>query len=288
MKNEKQKQTVKHICVVGAGLMGGSLALALRPFIPHLTLVDNNPSTREAVAGLADNVTADFGEGVRHAQAVILAVPVGGILRLLTELPKARPEGCLVLDLGSTKQAICAAMEELPPQFEAVGGHPMCGKEVSGFAAAEAGLFQDKPFILCRTTHTTPQAEQWATDLVAQIGAQVHWLEAAEHDRLVGTISHLPYLVSALLMDVAAQNDHSALWQISASGFRDTARLAGSDPKMMAGILRTNREVVLNGLKQYAEALTAVARLLENNDETALRVWLNEVQQAYQAYRAQK
>src|SRR5690606_19870060 len=136
------------VTIVGCGLMGGSLALALRPHLHHLTLVDNNPANLTAAAPLADVVTSDFAAGVQDAELVILATPVRVILSLLEQLPQARPQGCFVLDLGSTKQAIGAALDTLPEPFQAIGGHPMCGKTQTGFAAATPDLYRGRTFVL--------------------------------------------------------------------------------------------------------------------------------------------
>jgi prephenate dehydrogenase len=146
------------ITIVGLGLMGGSLALALRlaqrmphePGALHLTVVERDAATRQAAAWLADELTADFAAGVRNADLVVLATPVRSIIGLLGELAAVRPEGCMVLDLGSTKADICRAMAELPEGFQAIGGHPMCGKETAGFGSATPDLYRGKTFILCR------------------------------------------------------------------------------------------------------------------------------------------
>ena len=162
---------VERICVVGLGLMGGSLALALRlagrlaipqrPF--HLTIVDNNPKTLNAALRLADVATDDLAAGVQQADLVVLATPVRTIVNVLNQLPKLRPDGCLVLDLGSSKADICRAMDSLPDAFQAIGGHPMCGREVAGFGAATPDLFRQQTFILCPTQRTTPIWKRWRT-----------------------------------------------------------------------------------------------------------------------------
>lgn len=287
---------VKRICVVGLGLIGGSFALALRlaqrtattPLPLHLTIVDTNPETRAAAERLADVVTADLDTAVAKADLVVLATPVRVILRCLAQLPALRSDGCLVLDLGSSKVDICAAMDALPEPFQAIGGHPMAGKEVAGFGAATPDLFRGQTFILCRTQRTTDLAQAVALELIAHLGANPLLLPPALHDQMVAAISHLPYMAAAVLMRTAAALDDARLWPVSASGFRDTARLAGTDPQMMLDILLTNREAVLAQLAAYQERLTAVTRLLQNEDEAALHQWLAETQIAYQTYREYK
>lgn len=284
------------ITIVGLGLMGGSLALALRlaqrlahePEAIQLTVVERDAATRQAAVRLADAVTADFAAGVQGADLVVLATPVRSIIGLLDQLAVARPEGCLVLDLGSTKADICRAMADLPLGFQAIGGHPMCGKETAGFGSATPDLYREKTFILCRNERTTTAVETLVLELLQLIGARPLFLPPDVHDNLVGAVSHLPYLAAAALMQSVFGLDDARAWAVSASGFRDTTRLAGSDPQMMLDILLTNKTAVLAQLARYQEEMTAVARLLQQDDETALAAWLAETQRQHQRYRQWK
>lgn len=286
------------VAIVGLGLMGGSLALALRGKVARVVGVDVNP------AGLAyafannmiDFGTTDLAEGVREADVVVLATPVRAIVGLLAEVVVARPGGVAILDLGSTKGEICRAMAQLPSQFEAVGGHPMCGKEVGGVEQAEGDLYVGKTFVLSRPgigdsgEWAVGSEASWAVDLVKAIGAEPLVLEAALHDRLVALSSHVPYLVAALLMKQAAALEASGerVWSVAAGGFRDTTRLAGSDPTMLRDIVLTNRPGILTHLHTYQQNLTDLIALLENADEAALTDWLNSRQTEHRLYRATK
>ena len=287
---------VERICVVGLGLMGGSLALALRlarrlaipqrPF--HLTIVDTNPKTLNAALRLADVVTDDLAAGVHQAELVVLATPVRTIVSVLNQLPTLRPDGCLVLDLGSSKTDICQAMDNLPETFQAIGGHPMCGKETAGFGAATPDLFRQQTFILCPTQRTSPALEAIAQQLVADVGANPLVLPPTLHDNMVAVVSHLPYMVAAALMRNAASLEDERLWPVSSSGFRDTSRVSGTDPQMMLDILLTNKTAVLQQIAQYQTQLANVAALIEADDEAELFRWLTETQQAYRTYRQAK
>jgi prephenate dehydrogenase len=278
----------KKVCIVGLGLMGGSLALGLRPSLSHLTVIDTNPETQAAAQDLADVVTADLAEGVWDAELVILATPVRTILRLLAQLPAARPDGCLLLDLGSTKADICRAMEMLPPSFQAIGGHPLCGRETAGFGAASADLYRNQTFVLCENGRTTPQIAAVAHEIIETIGANPLLLPPQTHDNMVAATSHLPYLVSAALMQTAAAQNNEQLWQVSASGFRDTTRLAGSDPQMLLDILLTNRMEVLEQVDKLQGQIITIKRLLIQGDETALADWLANTWQQHKLYRKRK
>ncbi len=266
--------------------MGGSLALALRGKVGRLTAVDSHAATRQQALqqNLVEGITADFITAARAADLLIFATPVRTILHLLKQLPAIRPDGCLVLDVGSTKAGISAAMSDLPESFAAIGGHPMCGKETAGLTAAVPDLYEGQTFILCKNGRTTPQIEGLAKEIVAAVGAQPLWLLPEEHDRLVAAVSHLPYLVAATLMQTAVALHDERAWPVSASGFRDTSRLAGSDPYMMRDILLTNKTAVLEQLARYQAHLQEVTDLLQTGDETELAAWLQEKQAERQMY----
>ncbi|HLY26579.1 MAG TPA: prephenate dehydrogenase, partial [Aggregatilineales bacterium] len=185
--------------IVGTGLMGASLALALRGKVKALHGVDTNPEAREAAASCFDAVAAEFDPQARP-DVIILATPVRAILQWLRALPAQIAPGTLILDLGSSKREIVALMDALPDSLLAVGGHPMCGKESSGPGEAESSLFIGRPFVLCRTAHTTTEAWDFATQIVAALDAQLVNLDAEQHDQAVAAISHLPYLVSSGLV----------------------------------------------------------------------------------------
>ena len=276
------------IAVVGLGLMGGSLAMALRGSVGKLTGIDRDAeSCRLAVArGLVDDAAPLLNEGVNSADLVILAVPVRSIVKVLSDLPAMRPDGCMVLDLGSTKTEIEQAMENLPSQFSAIGGHPMCGRERSGLDAATSDLYEGQTFVLCPNRRTSPAIEQIALGLLGKLGSEPLMLKARRHDQLVAVSSHLPYVVASLLMrrawEAAQQDDRQ--WQVSASGLRDTTRLAGSDPEMMLEILMTNRQVILQQLEAYRDDLSWLAEQLRSGDEARLRHNLRAAQQQRTEY----
>ena len=276
---------VERVCIVGLGLMGGSLALALRPFLSHLIIVDTNDATRKVAQKFTDEVTGDLTDGVREAELVILATPVRTILHLLAQLPVARPDGCMIMDLGSTKAEICRTMEALPESFQAIGGHPMCGKETAGFAAASADLYRGQTFVLCRNGRTTPKIEAVAHEIIEIIGANPLRLSSQIHDEMVATTSHLPYLVSAALMNTAAAQNNEQLWQVSASGFHDTTRLAGSAPQMLLDILLTNETAILNQIEAYQSKLNEIKHLLLNGSEQNIADWLKATSQHHADYK---
>ncbi len=275
--------------IIGLGLMGGSLALALRGRVAYLLGVERQVVARQMALrqGIVDEALEELTADAPPLDLLVLATPLRVILDTLGRLPALRPGGCAVLDLGSTKRAVVVAMSALPEQFAVVGGHPMCGKETAGLAAADGDLYRGQTFVLCRVPRLAPPAaaEALALALVSAIGARPLWLDAADHDRLVAAVSHLPAVVAAALMRGAPDERQ---WAVSASGFRDAARLAGSDPRMMLDILLTNREAILAALRDYQADLAGLAAALEREDAAALADWLAEAQVAHAAYRRYK
>lgn len=270
--------------IIGLGLMGGSLALALRGRVAELVAVESQPATRQLALrqGIVSAAAEELSPGFPPVDLLVLATPVRAIVDLLGRLPALLPGGCAVLDLGSTKREVVAAMDALPEPFAAIGGHPMCGRETSGLASASGDLYRDQTFFLCRSQRTTPALEATALALVEALGARPVFIDAAAHDTAVAATSHLPAILSAALMRVAAEEN---LWAASASGFRDTSRLAGSDPRMMLDILLTNRQAVLAALAGYESELANVRQALEKGDEAALVEWLAKAKVNYAAYR---
>lgn len=264
------------VAVVGLGLMGGSLALALRGGCQALWGVDNDPAALAFACqrGIIDDAT-DLA-GALRADVLVLAAPVRAILAQLEQLAggPAPDHPLLVLDLGSTKTEIAAAMHALPAGFAPLGGHPMCGKEVSGVAHAEAALFRDKVFVLTRLERTPDWALGLARQIVQAVGARPLELDPERHDQLAAAASHLPYLAAAVLVRAAEGLGDDQVWQIAASGFRDTSRLAASDVTMMTDILLTNRQAITRALERYQAELGALMALLESGDPAALAAFL--------------
>jgi prephenate dehydrogenase len=268
--------------------MGGSLALALKQHVAELHAVDSNLETIRLAEkmGLTDRGTTDLARGVSSADLIILGTPVNSILEIIRKLPTYRPDGCIVLDLGSTKRQICQEMSRLPVNFTAMGGHPMCGREKSGLLAASAHLYQGQTFLLCRTDRTTRTAESLILELVQAIGAEPLFLTPERHDSLVSTTSHLPYILSSLLMDqVGHQAEVDPLaWRVSATGLKDATRLAGSNPEMMLDILLSNHDEVIHQIDGFQHELQALKDKLMVGQKEILLEWLEDIQRLHKEY----
>jgi prephenate dehydrogenase len=282
------------VAVVGLGLMGASLCMDLKN--GHLCREVRGVARRTQTvldaffAGAVDLATNDLHTGILGADIVILATPVRTIVSTLEEIGPRLWPGALVMDMGSTKADICAAMESLPPGVQPVGGHPMCGKETAGFEAAECGLYRGAPWVLSPLPRTEPQALELAAELAEAVGARPYVIEPARHDQLVAAISHLPFLVaSALTGTVAATGGHDPLaWELAAGGFRDTSRVAASDTQMFLDILLTNRAAVLAQVDAFAGQLGELRDLLACGDEKALAAKLGSTQRARAGWKARR
>ncbi|MFW5691086.1 MAG: prephenate dehydrogenase [Chloroflexota bacterium] len=275
----------KRLAIVGLGLMGGSLALALRDTAACIVGVERDPQARAYALenGIVDEATDDLRAGVHDADTVILAAPVRAILDLLNNrIGSYLRSNTLLVDIGSTKADICESMGKLPIGVQAIGGHPMTGKERSGIAESDATLYQGKPFVLCPTRRTTPATRGRALALVARVGALAVEMDAARHDRVVATISHVPYLLSAALMATAerqAERD-PAVWTLAAGGFRDMTRLAGSDITMMSDITSTNTQAIAELLAHFRVQLALLETMLISRDEARLAESLRPMREA--------
>ncbi len=266
------------VAVVGLGLMGGSLAGALtgrdgRPRrCTRVIGIVHSPSAREAALRWVDSATADLA-AVADADLVVLATPVRRILALLPEVAARMRPGALLTDLGSTKGAIVAAMAALPREILAIGGHPMCGKEGGGLAAADPRLYESAPFVFCPVPGQPIEALAHATALARALGAHPRVLDAAAHDRAVAAISHAPYAAAVALVRAAEQAAAGGdePWALAAGGFRDTTRVAAGEMDMWVDILLTNAGPVLEQLAWLRADLDALAAAVSAGDEAALR-----------------
>ena len=265
--------------------MGGSLAMALKQrniCREVVALVRRDEAVRAAEAtGVVNYATTDPAQALPEADLVIFSTPVRAIIRQMGEWASLYKPGAVITDMGSTKQEIVRAMATLPPGVHPVGSHPMCGKEQAGLDAAEATLFESAPWIVTPLERTPPAATHLIFDLAEAVGAKPRLLAADRHDKLVAAISHLPYVLSTTLV-LTAQSiaaDDPAVWEVAASGFRDTSRVAASDVTMMLDILLTNRTAISQMLDLAQSQLAQLAEALAAEDEETLRKLLEQAAQ---------
>jgi prephenate dehydrogenase len=251
------------IAIVGLGLMGGSLAMALRGHCRTCCAYDPDPETIASALNrqIVDHASDDPVEILADADIVILAAPVLAIIDWIERIPSLMPSPAIIMDLGSTKTQICRAFETLPPRFDPIGGHPMTGKEKSGLAGAEKSLYRDAAFALSPLPRTSSRARSLALAIIKIVGARELWITPALHDRYVAATSHVPYLVSSALA-LATPEETMAL---SGPGFLSTTRLAASSPALMIEILATNQTNILDSIANFRTQLNQLEAMLREN-----------------------
>ncbi len=283
----------RHLAVVGLGLMGGSLAVALRNHAETITGIDVNAESRDYALknGIVDSATDDLKAGVSEADTVILAAPVQMIRTMIEQrIGSYLRSNTLLIDIGGTKHDICEVMGKLPVGIHAIGGHPMTGKEVSGVQASDGSIFKGRPFVLCPTRRTTPATRLRALELVAALEAVPFEMDADRHDHLVAAISHIPYLLSSALVATVAREGEAdpVVWELAAGGFRDMSRLAGQDVQMMGDVVSTNTQAVATLLALFRMQLAMLEAMLISRDDQKLSEFLRPAREArinwYQKY----
>lgn len=267
------------VAILGTGLIGGSIGLALRsvPEVRRIVAYDRDPrSAQRAVErGAADAHASTPAEAAEGTEVVFVATPVGAIPGVVAQAATALASGALVTDVGSTKSRVVREVEAILTSTGAsfVGGHPMAGTEEEGIEAAKPSLFEAAWWILTPTEQVEPAAYKRLHSLITAMGAQVLAMRPDQHDELLAVISHLPHLTATALMNLAAERgkDHAGLLALAAGGFRDVTRVAASNPEIWLDICRENSEAIGDALRAFAERLTALGSAIEAGDREELR-----------------
>ncbi len=259
------------VAVVGVGLIGGSIGLALRQrgLADKVIGIGHRQSSLRAArrVGAVTNTTVDLAKGVAEAELVVVCTPVGQIIEHATEAAQNCREGTLITDTGSVKQPIIEHLDgKLPRSCRFLGGHPLAGSEKTGASHALANLFEGRVAILTPTVNTHAedfdQLEQFWSDL----GSVVIQTTPADHDRALAVTSHLPHLVAALLASMLPES----LFRLTGSGFQDTTRVAAAEPELWKQIFAANRTNVLAALDEFCRRARTFRSGFEQGDADAL------------------
>lgn len=278
----------RNIAIVGVGLLGGSIGLALREagFAGRRVGVGRSRRTldRALELGCVDE-TAELAAAAR-CELIVLATPVGAMFDLLHRLAAVAERGTVVTDVGSTKQTIVAEAERvLPEPGRFVGSHPMAGSERGGPDHASAALFRDKPVAVTPTERTDGEAAAQVERLWRLLGMSVHRIAPADHDRAVARLSHLPHALSVLLMQ---QAHRSPGLELASTGLADMTRIAGGDPALWADIFIDNADAVLDACDEHQQLLDAFRRVVGEGDRGRLLEMLDSARAARLDWQGQR
>ncbi|MGI4878180.1 MAG: prephenate/arogenate dehydrogenase family protein [Janthinobacterium lividum] len=265
------------VSIIGMGLIGSSLARAVRARLPtvRLSVTDADPAVRARVIDLdlADDVADSPGAAVIDADLVILCVPVGAMAGVAASIADDLSPGCVVSDVGSVKGQVLADLTAALPGVAIVPAHPVAGTEKSGPDAGFASLFAGRWCILTPAAGTDPVAIERVRDFWTRLGATVETMDAAHHDLVLAVTSHLPHLIAYSIVGTASDMEavtRSEVIKYSAGGFRDFTRIAASDPVMWRDVFLSNKDAVLDVLQRFTEDLTALQRAIRWGDGDAL------------------
>ena len=282
--NSKKTLILKKLVIFGVGLIGGSVALALKKaqFVTHIVGVGRTQASLNEALKLgvidaiciADDKQTNIQAALDGADLVLIAAPVAQTAGILQSIKPHLNQQTIITDAGSTKGDVLACAKEiLGEQFsQFVGGHPIAGAEKSGVSAAKDDLFLGKNIVLTPTPETNRDAVASIADLWKKCGANVTEMSAEHHDNIFAAVSHLPHLLAfALVDDIASRPNAAQLFSFAASGFRDFTRIAGSHPEMWRDISLANRTALLGEISAFESELSQLKKLLENEDGTGLQ-----------------
>ncbi len=271
---------IQKVAIIGIGLIGGSIGLALKKHRPDLEIIgyDRPEVLDQAMKRKAiDQPAVLLQDAVQEADLVILAVPISKILHLTTEIAPYLRAGAIVTDVGSVKGPVIEhAQKVLPESVTFIGGHPMAGSEKSGVHHADPFLFENATYVLCPPEETEPEA--FAEDyedlinILRSIGARIFILPAKRHDRIAAAVSHLPQLLSVALVNYVGgfHEEDDAFLRLAAGGFRDMTRIASSSFEMWRDILVANEGPILDMLAGFTTSVQQMRHRVFSNDLEAL------------------
>jgi prephenate dehydrogenase len=264
---------IKKLAVIGVGLIGGSLALALKKAaaVEQVSGYSRNEFTRQEAKdlGIIDIAADSIQQAVTGADMIFVAVPMGAMQQVLTEIAQYASTDAVITDGGSAKMEVVKAAEQGLGQTinRFVAGHPIAGTERSGPSAAFAELYQKHRVVLTPTADTDSQALEKVRAMWIMAGAEVFDMDVEHHDTVLAATSHIPHVLAFNLVGMLSERDDcDEVLRYAAGGFRDFSRIASSDPVMWRDICLTNKHAVLNLLKQYQQDLAKIETAISNQD----------------------
>ncbi|MEM9236008.1 MAG: prephenate dehydrogenase/arogenate dehydrogenase family protein [Verrucomicrobiota bacterium] len=278
----------RKIAILGGGLLGGSMALALAGRREVALWARRDASVAEARAAGITGATGDLAKALEGAELVVLCVPVGAMAGLVEQaIEVGLNEGCLITDVGSVKRVVhqeLAMLRERGIPF--IGGHPMAGSERCGIDASRSDLFDGATCFLTDEDGVGDPEASLLAGFWEDLNCRVSWIKAEEHDQLVARISHFPHLMAAATALVSLKNPDEAAF--GGGGLRDTTRVAGGDPGMWAEIVMENREAIAASVSESIEQMKALEDALESGDQNVIHQWLERAHQWHAACQKNK
>jgi len=284
--------TFSKIAILGPGLLGGSIALALRKKLPDVKIAvwarRQQAVDEVCAAAIADFASTNLEAVVQEAGLVVFCVPIGAMTCLAEKIAPFLSDSAIVTDVGSVKTPV---VESLGPVFKNrtrfVGSHPMAGSEQTGLAAATATLFEDSICIITPDESTGSDTLAATGEFWKALGCKVAALSPAAHDEIIALVSHLPHLVAAAIVNLVCSQNPNWL-NFCGNGFRDTTRVASGSAEMWSEILQTNRGSLKKSILAMIEKLREVVELLDSGDETRMRQFLTEAKTERDRLKARK
>jgi len=269
--------TIRRVAIIGLGLIGGSIGLAVRENLPDLTTTgwdaDGDVRAQAAARGLVDTVGETPADAVRDADLVILCVPVGAMAAAAQAIAAHIAPGTIVSDVGSSKRSVCEALGAALPEAIVIPAHPVAGTENSGPDAGFATLFRQRWCIVTPAEDTPQTAVDALADFWVGLGATVEVMDARHHDLVLAVTSHIPHLIAYTIVGTASDLEEVTRGEVikySAGGFRDFTRIAASNPTMWRDVFLSNRDAVLEVLGRFTEDLSLLQRAIRNGDGDTL------------------
>tara|TARA_B110000046_G_scaffold28985_1_gene30207 strand:- start:32996 stop:33847 length:852 start_codon:yes stop_codon:yes gene_type:complete len=265
---------MKQVSIIGIGLIGGSFALDLKQHIPgiQITGIDQNKThlTEALTLGILDQI-GDL-NSLKHADLVLLAIPVNAALEVLPQVLNLISDQAVVIDMGSTKEAICKAASTHPRRAQFLATHPIAGTEFSGPSAAIHGLFKNKTNIICEVEKTLPALAELVLTLFKTMGMHLRFMPANDHDKHIAYVSHLSHISSFMLGKTVIDKEKNErdIFDMAGSGFESTVRLAKSSPDMWTPIFEQNKVNVIETLTEYIQNLNQFKAYMEKDDFDAV------------------
>jgi prephenate dehydrogenase len=261
---------MKNLYVIGVGLIGGSFALAMRAQYPTISIfgIDKDASNLEEAKQLGIIDAASNLQELNQADMVYLAVPVNAIIDLLPQVLDYVSDDTVVVDSGSTKEAICNCVKGHPKRRNFLSAHPIAGTEFSGPSAAVKDLYRGKTTIICEVEETTFRLQEKAMAVFSKLGMRIRYMNPVAHDKHIAYVSHLSH-ISAFMLGKTVMNkekNERDIFDMAGSGFESTVRLAKSSPEMWTPIFEQNRENVIETLEEYIENLEHFKNLIKNQN----------------------